>query len=221
MAARRALIFSEGSAVERPQWLDCLLKGDFFSPCTQHVSLKKNEMNLFCLDCMKELCQHCMPSHQSHKLLQIRRYVYHDVVRLQDITKLVDCGGVQAYIVNGSRVVFLNQRPQPRPTKTTNSCLTCARMLQDEFSYCCLGCKVEALERLNTPSSELIKRKATIQLLTSLATSDSGSYSSQDELSPMKHDASRNFAYSDSGSLLMDIASSLTDIVNYLTDNAH
>ncbi|CAI5463267.1 unnamed protein product [Closterium sp. Yama58-4] len=194
MAARRALFFSEGSTVERPQWLDCLLKGDFFSSCTRHVSLKKNEMNLFCLDCMEELCQHCMPSHQSHKMLQvrplycricifhgefkriakfeevlgqmdyiesnrpyhkqtdsknsffsfvqIRRYVYHDVVRLQDITKLVDCSGVQAYIVNGSKVVFLNQRPQPRPTKTTNSCLTCARMLQDEFSYCCLGCKV-------------------------------------------------------------------------------
>ncbi|GJP32194.1 hypothetical protein CLOM_g118 [Closterium sp. NIES-68] len=203
MAARRALIFYQGSEVERPRWLDCLLKGEFFSPCTSHVSLKKNEMNLFCMDCMEELCQHCMSSHQSHKMLQIRRYVYHDVVRLQDITKLVDCGGVQAYIVNGSRVVFLNQRPQPRPTKTTNSCITCARMLQDEFSYCCLGCKVEALERPNTPSSEPIK-KGSNQLMTSLASSDSGSFTSQDEPSPMKHEDSRNFADSDSGSSFDD-----------------
>lgn len=39
-----------------------------------------------------------LPTFHSHKELipvQVRRYVYHDVVRLNDISKLVDCSGVQ------------------------------------------------------------------------------------------------------------------------------
>ncbi|KAK8538961.1 hypothetical protein V6N13_022103 [Hibiscus sabdariffa] len=31
----------------------------------------------------------------SHRLLQIRRYVYHDVIRLDDATRLMDCASVQ------------------------------------------------------------------------------------------------------------------------------
>jgi hypothetical protein len=131
---------------QKPAWLEALLSEKFFVPCTKHAALKKNERNVFCVDCNGGVCQHCVHSHQSHCLLQIRRYVYHDVIRLQDIQRLLDCSQVQTYIINSARVVFLNQRPQPRPAKGLgNACGTCDRSLQDSYSFCSVACKVDAV----------------------------------------------------------------------------
>ncbi|KAJ7543400.1 hypothetical protein O6H91_09G036400 [Diphasiastrum complanatum] len=131
--------------LDRPAWLKALLTEKFFIACLRHAALKKNERNIFCVDCSDSICQHCLPAHQNHHLLQIRRYVYHDVIRLHDIQKLFDCAQVQAYIINSARVVFLNQRPQPRPSKVLgNACETCERSLQDSYRYCSVACKVDA-----------------------------------------------------------------------------
>jgi hypothetical protein len=140
----------------KPAWLEALLSEKFFVPCTKHAALKKNERNVFCVDCNGGVCQHCCVSssrgggghHHTHCLLQIRRYVYHDVIRLQDMQRLLDCSQVQTYIINSSRVVFLNQRPQPRPSKGLgNACATCDRSLQDSYSYCSVACKADAAIR--------------------------------------------------------------------------
>ncbi|KAK1559372.1 hypothetical protein Q3G72_013732 [Acer saccharum] len=56
---------------------------------------KKNEKNIYCLDCCISICPHCLSIHNSHRLLQIRRYVYHDVIRLDDAANLVDCSYIQ------------------------------------------------------------------------------------------------------------------------------
>jgi hypothetical protein len=62
--------------------------------------------------------------------------------------RLLDCSQVQTYIINSSRVVFLNQRPQPRPSKGLgNACATCERSLQDSYSYCSVACKADAAIR--------------------------------------------------------------------------
>mmetsp|Transcript_40373 Transcript_40373/g.48944 ORF Transcript_40373/g.48944 Transcript_40373/m.48944 type:complete len:364 (+) Transcript_40373:195-1286(+) len=131
----------------RARWLDTLLNVSFFDSCQQHLSHKKNECNIYCIDCCAAgICQHCLPSHAGHQLLQVRRYVYHDVVRLQDIDQLVDCTGVQTYLINNARVIFLKQRPQSRPTKgAENLCETCRRGLQHPFTLCSVACKVEQL----------------------------------------------------------------------------
>ncbi|KAK3033765.1 hypothetical protein RJ639_034207 [Escallonia herrerae] len=78
-----------------PRWLEALLAEKFFNACIIHEDEKKNEKNIFCLDCCESICPHCLTPHRSHRLLQIRRYVYHDVIRLGDAEKLMDCASVQ------------------------------------------------------------------------------------------------------------------------------
>ncbi|MQM15972.1 hypothetical protein Taro_048923 [Colocasia esculenta] len=130
-----------------PAWLGGLLEeGGFFAGCPAHEHRKKNEKNIFCLGCCRGICPHCAssPVHCSHPLLQVRRYVYHDVVRLDDLEKLIDCSYVQPYTINSAKVVFLKQRPQSRPFKGSgNICLTCDRILQEPFHFCSLACKVD------------------------------------------------------------------------------
>lgn len=80
-------------------------------------------------------------------LLQVRRSSYHDVVKVQDISKLADIGGVQSYVINGAKVLFLRRRPQPRPPKGAvgaSQCTVCTRHLQDVSLYCSLQCKLDS-----------------------------------------------------------------------------
>ena len=134
--ARRAVL------AKAPQWLRKLLTTPFFRACPAHSMLRKAEHNYFCMECAVGFCQHCMPRHVSHNVLQIRRYVYHDVVRLSDISPHIDVSGVQPYIINSAQVIFLNERPQPRPGRGSgNVCRTCARCLQEPHQFCSLACK--------------------------------------------------------------------------------
>ncbi|KAJ4905306.1 PLATZ transcription factor family protein [Raphanus sativus] len=128
---------------EFPAWLKVLLKEKFFNACLEHEDAKKNEKNILCIDCCLSICPHCLPSHNSHRLLQIRRYVYNDVLKVEDGSKLMDCSLIQPYITNSSKVVFINERPHSRHFRGSgNFCYTCDRSLQSPYVFCSLSCKI-------------------------------------------------------------------------------
>ncbi|KAF4381311.1 hypothetical protein CsatB_001244 [Cannabis sativa] len=97
-------VYGSGAGMDtnmKPAWLEGLMAETFFGGCGVHENRRKNEKNVFCLNCCLSICPHCLPSHRSHPLLQVRRYVYHDVVRLGDLEKLIDCAFIQVdFMVN-------------------------------------------------------------------------------------------------------------------------
>ncbi|KAJ4704951.1 PLATZ transcription factor family protein [Melia azedarach] len=127
-----------------PPWLETLLTTAFFTVCRTHGDAARSECNMYCLDCHSDaFCFYCRSSrHQDHHVIQIRRSSYHDVVRVAEIEKVLDISGVQTYVINSARVLFLNERRQPRNSKgVAHICEICGRSLLDPFRFCSLGCK--------------------------------------------------------------------------------
>ncbi|XP_024019627.1 uncharacterized protein LOC112091075 [Morus notabilis] len=92
----------------------------------------------------------------------IRRYVYHDVIRLGDAQKLIDCSLVQPYTTNSAKVVFLKQRPiLSRPFRASfgNLCISCDRSLQHPYLFCSLSCKVNHLVALKKETTNNKEQK--------------------------------------------------------------
>lgn len=133
-----------------PGWLDSLLSTSFFSVCHIHGDAARSECNMYCLDCNgAAFCFYCRSSrHKDHSVIQIRRSSYHDVVRVNEIQRVLDISGVQTYVINSARVLFLNERPQPKSNKgVSHICEICGRSLLDTFRFCSLGCKLVGIKR--------------------------------------------------------------------------
>ncbi|WVZ18144.1 hypothetical protein V8G54_005466 [Vigna mungo] len=102
--------------------------------------------NSCCVSLLNNLHRKSPIMRGSNTMPQVRRYVYHDVIRLDDLEKLIDCSNIQPYTINSAKVIFLNQRPQSRTCKgPANACFTCDRILQEPFHFCSLSCKFEGL----------------------------------------------------------------------------
>jgi hypothetical protein len=83
------------------------------------------------------------------------------VVRVSEVEDVLDISGVQTYVINSARVLFLNERPQPRgagaaagkAAASPYNCEICGRALLDPFRFCSLGCKVVLLFSSSSSSS--------------------------------------------------------------------
>ncbi|XP_010926085.1 protein RGF1 INDUCIBLE TRANSCRIPTION FACTOR 1 [Elaeis guineensis] len=132
----------------KPSWLEPLLNTKFFGLCDAHKDLRKSEENTYCIDCNRCMCPHCLAFssvHRGHRLLQIRRYVYQDVIRITDMQKLIDCSKVQPYTVNSAKVLLLNPRKNCKATRMHPggaNCRICGWALTEPNRYCSLACKV-------------------------------------------------------------------------------
>ncbi|XP_016435609.2 protein RGF1 INDUCIBLE TRANSCRIPTION FACTOR 1 [Nicotiana tabacum] len=150
-----------------PPWLEPLLNTAFFSICRTHGDAARSECNMYCLDCNDNaFCFYCRSSkHKDHQVIQIRRSSYHDVVRVSEIQKVLDISGVQTYVINSARVLFLNERPQPKSTGKASShvCEICGRSLLDTFRFCSLGCKLVGIKR-NGDASFILDSKNEVAL---------------------------------------------------------
>ncbi|KAK1692393.1 hypothetical protein QYE76_009090 [Lolium multiflorum] len=135
-----------------PRWLRVLLTARFYTTCEAHSHTRRGgERTMFCLDCAAAagagaLCGLCAGhAHLGHRVIQIRRSSYSSVVRVSDVRGLVDMDGVQTYVINGARVVFLNERSlghgHSRLKGIHYACVTCRRGLRDACRFCSLGCK--------------------------------------------------------------------------------
>ncbi|KAJ9181498.1 hypothetical protein P3X46_009623 [Hevea brasiliensis] len=152
-----------------PPWLESLLSAAFFTICRTHGDAARSECNMYCLDCRGDaFCFYCRSSrHRDHQVIQIRRSSYHDVVRVSEIQKVLDISGVQTYVINSARVMFLNERPQPKSGKgVAHICEICGRSLLDPFRFCSLGCKLVGIKRsgdasftLEPKNDELMERR--------------------------------------------------------------
>ncbi|KAF2601724.1 hypothetical protein F2Q70_00025644 [Brassica cretica] len=157
--------------MEEPKWLEALLRTNYFNICPRHCETPRNECNMFCLSCQNAaFCIYCRTSlHIDHPVLQIRRSSYHNVVRVSEIEKALDIRGVQNYVINSARVLFLNERPQPKnsshgatssTTKTISYfCETCCRTLLDPARFCSLGCKAEGMRKNKEEEEERLRKE--------------------------------------------------------------
>ncbi|CAI9096809.1 OLC1v1033030C2 [Oldenlandia corymbosa var. corymbosa] len=95
----------------------------------------------------------CSSPHRLHEWFQICKYVYHDVIRLQDIQKHLDCSKIQTYKINGEKAIHLHPRPPSKDIKIAKLvkagalCEACGRHLQDlPNCFCSIQCKVSIME---------------------------------------------------------------------------
>ncbi|AED95416.1 putative transcription repressor PLATZ family [Arabidopsis thaliana] len=136
--------FMEGEN-QWPIWLKPLLNQHFFAQCKFHGHLPRTECKMYCLDCTNDsFCSLCLSEHENHRTIQIRISSYHNVTKVDEIQKYLDISSIQTYVINSSKVLFLNERPQSKPGKGfTNACMVCYRGLAENcFRFCSIGCKV-------------------------------------------------------------------------------
>ncbi|KAK7266873.1 hypothetical protein RIF29_19531 [Crotalaria pallida] len=94
--------------------------------------------------------------------------------RVVDINKDLDLNGVQEFVINGAKVIFLNKRgrcvSQTKPNggctirnnvckNTMTECMTCQRSLVEPSCFCSIECKLECIRKDESGSFVLSVKK--------------------------------------------------------------
>ncbi|KAI3696306.1 hypothetical protein L1987_79318 [Smallanthus sonchifolius] len=92
----------------------------------------------------------------------LQRYVYNDVIKRPDFQKHFDCSGIQGYVTNKNKVLFLKRRNDNLQVKEQQQnmkdprCNICNQSLIDA-SYCSIQCKVFAITTENTEGTTTLE----------------------------------------------------------------
>ena len=167
---------SESSEEEESrEWILKLISMDFFQPCDVHHGCRKNECNFFCLERDAQhqgndfpaLCKYCLDDPGfSGVCFQIRRYMYQNVVHVEDLGMFYDVSGIQAYFINGKRAVLLSPKSPPTNASAVPAfdhvCQSCRVPLRPDCSFCSLHCKVwnETGKEPQTPFPSVKSKRA-------------------------------------------------------------
>ena len=148
-----------------PSWTTAIIDKHFFAYCPHHPGLRNNAKKFYCLGCGPKggndgyganLCDYCMDWTSPLKkddpcrgccggrVIQIYRYMYQDIIRVENVKGLVDLSGIQQYRANDHPAVHL--RPVPPPSNkspyTTQCQGGCGRFLDPQWTFCSLACKL-------------------------------------------------------------------------------
>ncbi|GAB4849465.1 hypothetical protein Ancab_004259 [Ancistrocladus abbreviatus] len=131
-----------------PAWLSDLINGSFTSSRAQNRSSK--DYCRFCIDCGGHPFRDVdMNSHSGHSVIRVCKCSGHYAVKYDSISKLLDCSGIHAYVINFNKIVFLKSRKGPRREGcggNLEACRICGRKFPRASSgsvFCSLGCKYQ------------------------------------------------------------------------------
>ena len=127
---------------------------EFFHPCDRHAGYSGNECKFLSFSSFSQhsfdfsiLCKHCLnDSNCFETCLQVRRYMYQNVILVEDLSELYCPSEIQAYTINGKRAVLINPRiPSPNAFVASvfkNFCFSCNVPLRSDCTFCSLSCKL-------------------------------------------------------------------------------
>ncbi|CAG9466842.1 unnamed protein product [Pedinophyceae sp. YPF-701] len=105
-------------------------------------------LKYYCLDCRVPLCCGCRSQHATHDVLQVRRSSYREVIKAKELARVTDTSGIQTYVINSNKVIFIHFRHQAHPPKGLKppaNCVNCSRQLLDaQAQFCSLQCCMDA-----------------------------------------------------------------------------
>nr|XP_043620872.1 protein RGF1 INDUCIBLE TRANSCRIPTION FACTOR 1-like [Erigeron canadensis] len=134
---------------EVPPWVLVMIKIMQYKDCPIHTN---DKLDRFCINCIGSFCNECSSKHQGHKHIKIRRYIYQNVINRPDFQKHFDCSGIQGYVTNKNKVLFLRVRDNIQVKEQQNnsyrSCIICNQTLIDAI-YCSIQCKVSDMKKVN------------------------------------------------------------------------
>ncbi|KAG8379078.1 hypothetical protein BUALT_Bualt07G0050800 [Buddleja alternifolia] len=171
----------DDNAIQRndmTHWLEKFFNMTFFSKCSVHQYLQKNELKRYCITCDVSACIHCISSklHDGHDILTIYRHVYQEAVPLSQLENHIDCSKIQTYKCNQNWVISLKPLPHTGSgalIQGDGACRVCKRKLtkpNDEFWFCSIACKFQPISRRRNRAQ--IGSQATSSQTRAVATQD-------------------------------------------------
>ncbi|XP_021891347.1 uncharacterized protein LOC110809748 [Carica papaya] len=142
---------------QKPEWLEPFMQTTFFDVCPIHAFFQI-EKNAFCINCCVDICQYCLssPAHRSHKIIQIYRHVYKEVVSIPTIENYMDCSKIQQYKCNKKMVLAIKPLPHVSTAARFDvACRGCGRRLAmpSLHLYCSISCKVKVFDLKSSSSA--------------------------------------------------------------------